>query len=662
MLITGFAIAALAVPARAQSMDYGALEELFDEPVTTSVTGSPQRASDVPASMTIITQDEIRRSGARDIPGVLRHVPGLDILQWTNDQADVAVRGYNQAFSPRLLVLVNGRQVYADFYGYTPWSTLPIELSDIRQIEVVSGPNGALFGFNAVGGVINIVTYDPLYDDINSASVTAGTQNLIQGSGIATFRFGDTGGLRISIGGQKNDDFSTPLPPLEKGVRRGNDRRAADIAGHFRLGSQVETQFELSHSESAEPSMTPYYTQLYIKYRVDSARLAISADTDWGLLQASAYGNWFRASAVAPSKFVQAFEIYNPVIVAQLQDVVKFGTNHVVRLSAEYRHNSMGSTPVAGGTVFYDVFSGGAMWQWRIVPDLTFTNALRIDSLSLGRTGRFPSGVGLTNALWKQGSRDVFSFNSGLVWSVDDLNTVRLTAARGVELPSLVNFGLLAVSPVFGISAGVPFVKPSIVGNYELGWDTRFPDFDARLKLRAFYQTTDDLISDTGTSYPALGITYASGNIGRSHAAGLELIVSQTIDEHWKWDLGYRAEVINDHFFPGYSLLNSFRDFQDTTPVHVINAHLGWTRGPWEADGYVRFESDFDSITSLPTLTFGRLVRVPAHASLDGRIAYRVTDNLTLAISGQNLLSSTQRQTSAPAVERRVLVTASVAF
>lgn len=660
-LMMEVAAAGLAAPACAQSIDYDALESLFGEPVTTSVTGSPQRASDVPASMTLITADEIRRSGAHDIPGVLRHIPGIDILQWTNDQADVAVRGYNQAFSPRLLVLVNGRQVYADIYGYTPWSTLPIELSDIRQIEIVSGPSGALFGFNAVGGVINIVTYDPLYDDVNTASVTAGTQNLIQGTAIATFRFGDKGGMRISIGGRKNDDFTTPLDPIEMGVRQGNDRRAGDVAGHFRLAPRVESEFELSHSEAAEPSMTPYYTQLYTEYRVDSARLAISADTDWGLMQASAYGNWLRASAVAPSNFVQAFEIYNPVVVAQLQDVVKFGVNHVVRLSVEYRHNSMGTTPIIGGTVFYDVFSGSAMWQWRIIPDLTFTNALRIDSLSLGRSGRFPPGIGLNNAEWSQGSRDEISFNSGLVWSADERNTVRLTAARGVQLPSLIDLGgLLEVSPVFGASAGVPFVKPSIIGNYELAWDAAFPAWDVRMKLRAFYQATDDLIADTGTSYPARGIIFGAGNIGRSDADGLELILSQAVDEHWHWDIGYRAEVIHDHFSPGYSLQNTLRDFADTTPVHVINAHLGWARGPWEADGYVRFESDFDSITTLPTQVDGRLIRVPAHASVDGRVAYRVTDTLTLAVSGQNLFDSPQRQTSAPEVERRVYLTASV--
>ncbi len=117
---------------------------------------------------------------------------------------------------------IDGRQVYADYYGFTPWSTLPVELSDIRQIEIVEGPNSALFGFNAVGGVINIVTYDPLYDDVNTASITGGTQNLVQGSGVATFRMGDTAGLRVSLGGRGNDDFSTPQNPLDVGTRQGD--------------------------------------------------------------------------------------------------------------------------------------------------------------------------------------------------------------------------------------------------------------------------------------------------------------------------------------------------------------------------------------------------------------------------------------------------------
>src|SRR5580698_964021 len=193
----------------AQSVDYGALEQLFAEPVTTSATGSPQRASDVPANMEIITAEDIRRSGARDIPGILRHIADVDLLQWGTDDTDVSVRGYNQAYSERLLVLINGRQVYADHYSFTPWSTLPIELGSIRQIEVVKAPSSALFGLNAVGGVINIITYNPLYDDTDEAVVAAGTQGLKQESAIATFKLSDRAAARVSVGNRSDRDFST---------------------------------------------------------------------------------------------------------------------------------------------------------------------------------------------------------------------------------------------------------------------------------------------------------------------------------------------------------------------------------------------------------------------------------------------------------------------
>src|SRR6202789_4669950 len=89
----------LAVPSllHGQAIDYGALEQLFKEPVTTSVNGSPQRVSDVPATMIIITAEDIRRTGAKDIAGVLREVGGIDTLEWGNDNIDVSVRGYDQA-------------------------------------------------------------------------------------------------------------------------------------------------------------------------------------------------------------------------------------------------------------------------------------------------------------------------------------------------------------------------------------------------------------------------------------------------------------------------------------------------------------------------------------------------------------------------------------
>ena len=652
-------------PGHAQSIDYGSLEALFGEPVTTSVTGSPQRASDVPGSMIIVTADEIRRSGARDIPGVLRHVPGVDVLQWTNDAADVAVRGYNQAFSPRLLVLVNGRQVYSDFYTFTAWSTLPVELSDIRQIEIVMGPNSALFGFNAVGGVINILTYDPLYDDVNSATIRGGTQNLVQGSAIATFKLGKTAGLRVSLGGRQNDDFSTRQRSSDVGTRFGDKRKAVDILAHARLWDAVDASLEISHSESRETAVTPLYSTYFMTYRATSIQARLATDTGVGILQATAYANWDKGTALSPNPAIPVYYLNNPTYVVQLQDIFKIANAHTFRLSAEYRRADMASTPLAGAHVHYNVAAIGAMWNWTIAPDLSFANAVRIDHLSLGRTGLIPVGVGLKNGDWNRRSLTEISFNSGIVWKADDDDTLRLTVGRGVQLPNLLDLGgLLFAFPPFGYASGVPTLKPTIVMNYELGWDRALPNWNAKLAVRAFHETTRDITSDTAGTIFSKGIIYAPINIGRSAAWGLELSLSGTYAEDWRWGLSYTPELVNDNFSAGYTATSrTLVNYEKTNPIHVVTANLGWTHGAWDVDGFLRYKSRFYSIQGDGQLMTGAtLASIAGYTSVDARIAYRITDNVTLALSGQNLLNSPQKQTSAAAVERQVFVTANVSF
>jgi len=659
--------------ARAQTVNYGALEKLFAEPVTTSATGSPQRASDVPATMEIVTADDIRRSGAIDLPGVLRHVPGVDVLQWANSGADVSVRGYNQPYSSRLLVLIDGRQVYADFYGLTPWSALPVELGAIRQIEVVKGPNSALFGFNAVGGVINIITSNPLYDDVNAVSFGGGTQGLAEASVVSTLKLGDRAGIRIEAGGRSNDEFSTG--PADSFIRRGNDRGSIDVNALVQIADGVQFGLEGSHTRADQAEMFPTLnTPGYTKYSTDSIKGQLTADTRLGLVQGTAYTNWIHADIASRDDLLNVngtgsgaepdLRAANEVTVVQLQDLFKPADDHTLRGSVEYRHNSVNTTPDEGGNVYYDVVSGGAMWDWKLAPSLSLTNAVRLDYLMLGRSGALPPGIPRTNGDWNRTLTQV-SFNSGLVWQPDDVDTLRATASRGVQLPNLEDIGAIQQSIVSNglttLATGSPTLAPTIVTNYELGWDRTLPDFNAALRVSLFVQHTDSIVSNLGalTLLPA-GILLTAANLGDSDAEGIELSLRGQIAAAWHWGLSYTPEIVTDHFAMGQASRLFVVDYQHTTPVHVVNASLGWTAGRWEVDGFLRYQSDVYGLA--PAGSPARLTRIDNYVSIDGRVGYRLLDWATMSLSGQNIGQSRQRQTAAPSVERRVVGAIAVNF
>lgn len=134
---------------------------LLDDPIVTTATKTSQRVSDSPEAVTVITEDEIRKSGATNIPELLRSVPGVDVMEPNDSQANVSIRGFNQLFANQLLVMVDGRSIYDDFYGAVYWNTNPLLISRIKRIEIVRGPGSVLYGANAFAGVINIITKTP---------------------------------------------------------------------------------------------------------------------------------------------------------------------------------------------------------------------------------------------------------------------------------------------------------------------------------------------------------------------------------------------------------------------------------------------------------------------------------------------------------------------
>lgn len=652
-----------AMPAAAgTTIDYEALENLFGEPVTASATGSPQVESEVAATMVIITAEDIRRSGARDIPGILRQVAGVDVLHTSYAHTDVAVRGYDSPNTPRLLVLVDGRQVYADYYGFTPWSTVPVELAAIRQIEVVKGPNSALFGFNAAGGVINIITYDPVNDDVDSASLSAGSQSLLEGSFVSTFHIGESAGVRLTAGYRDDDGYSTPLMPTEAGVRDGDNRNAVTLNAGVDVTDRVRIGLDASYSEVKQSEFNVLGTLLRNNYDTDSIVGHVSADTGLGLLQANVYSNRIHSKLVQDDVSPPFGDFDNRVTVAQLQGITKLGTDVTMRLSAEYRNSSMSTTPIGGADVFYHVAALGGMLEWRAGPALTLTGAVRVDDWMLGRSGPIPPGYGLSNDDWDR-TRHEPSFNLSAVWQVSAADTLRVQLAHGVQLPSLSNLGgfVLPFGP-FGYAGGIPFLDPIEVDNFEVSWDRALPGLAAKMRLGAFVGRSRDIVAASGGSRLDLSLVAVPFNTGDSRTRGLEASIEGALPADWHWQFSYKYQTIDDRFDTSVPREIALTDFEDTTPRQVVKAGAGWTGGRWSVDGFVYYQSSFAGFRSTDwTSGMAQLVPVPANTTLDARVACALTDRIELEISGHNL-TGTKQQTAGPEVEREFFVRLSSGF
>ena len=649
--------------ALAQSPDDSVLAQIFHEPITSSATGRPQLVSEAPANIEIITQDDICRSGATTIPEALEFLPGVYVRRYGIADVDVGIRGYDQPYNPRLLVLVNGREVYEQAYGDVPWSEIPVQLDEIRQIEVIKGPNSALYGFNAVSGVINIITYDPLTDRINAATVRGGTQNYLSGSAVATCQIGAIAGVRLSAGGMRARDFPPGvLDPLDAAARRPPQIATFNIDAKVRPAPGVETFIEASVADTryAEASFTGTFDTSY--RRTNSIRAGGSVDTSLGLLSLSAYRNEALATIDSSAINVVANWYRNDVTVVQGSLLMKPASDHTVRLGLEYRNNALSAPGFLLGTVGYQVYAANAMWNWQIAPNLSLTTAVRTDTLALHYTGTPAAGSGFSLADYNHAGFTAVSYNIGLVYEATDQDTLRLMLARGVQLPSLLEFGEQSPFGTFGpvVVAGNPATQPTIVNNAELDYDRTLPAWNSVLRAALFVQRSDDIISQPFSSTVRFGPFGAplltTTNVGSSEAFGGEFGLRGHTPGGFRWSASYALVTTTNHTTLNRgAVATSAIDYALSAPRNVVNGSIGYTRERVEVDLQARWQSSFIDYRPTGTSFYLQPVEVRNYVTVNARAAYKLTDQLTVALTAQQFNTSRLYQTAGPPVERRII-------
>jgi iron complex outermembrane receptor protein len=305
------------------------------------------------------------------------------------------------------------------------------------------------------------------------------------------------------------------------------------------------------------------------------------------------------------------------------------------------------------------------MWNWQVTPQLDLTNAVRLDHLELSRTGRGPSATTalaaptLTNADFNDRSFTKLSANSGAVYKLTDVDTLRASFGRGMQIPSLYEYALLQSATV-AWKAGNPDLNPSVVTNYELGYTRDLPDYHTKVTTSLFYQTNDDLVSYP--NFAASGATLKYVNVGNSDAWGWELGVDGK-NGNWRWGGNYRLEYISDHLTVNSSGLAYPILYEGGAPHNLLTGRVGYTLDRWDFDLFGRYSTSYQMPVAREV---GGLLypvyTVPSYATLDARVAFNVTDKAWIAVSATNLQAEKTIYTSGPAVERQAFVTVGMKF
>nr|WP_209435527.1 TonB-dependent receptor [Pseudomonas parafulva] len=215
-------------------------DDLFidtDLPQVLTATRLKQSPAAVPGSMTVLDSALIHASGARDVPELLRLVPGMMIGYGAGNQPTVNYHGSNVNDARRMQVLIDGRSVYRAGLATVDWSDIPLAIEDIERIEVFRGPNTVSYGANALMAVVNILTRRPADSHGTRLKITRGQDGIndfyaSQGLGW------DGGDLRLSMSGLQDDGFDKN--------QYGQDYR----------DSRRLTRFNLSVSHSLAPDQT----------------------------------------------------------------------------------------------------------------------------------------------------------------------------------------------------------------------------------------------------------------------------------------------------------------------------------------------------------------------------------------------------------------------
>jgi iron complex outermembrane receptor protein len=602
------------------------IEQLAELPVT-SVAKRAEPLSQAPAAIYVITHEEIERSGAQTVPEMLRLAPNLQVFQTSASNYVVTARGFSgnqaaQSFTNQLLVLIDGRSVYTPLYSGVYWDMQDVLPADVDRIEVISGPGATLWGANAVNGVINIIT--------RKAADTQGLRLDVGSGSLETI-------WDVRYGGKIGDTLA-----YRAYFRSFAERDTVTAAGRGAGDHWQRPQggFRLDWTPSASDAVT-------LQGDAYQGVEAVPDSVDERIAGRNLTGRWTRDLTGSGSLQVQAYYDHT-----ERGAVASSGSFWLDTYDIDAQHSfSFGRQAVVWG-------GGGRFSRYQIdgTPTLFFTPSGRQlnlgdlfvqDTVALTDKARVTLGLKLEDDPYSglavlPNLRASYTLGGGtLLWAA---------ASRAVRSPT--PFDRDVVEKVGGqvFLTGNPGFDPVSLTAYEAGVRGELGP-RASLSASVYYNVYDDIRSIEVAPVNFIPLHWGNGIQGSTY--GLEAWADWSATDWWR--LGAGLDVMGERlrFKPGSSgLLGLAQAGDDPGQTVKLKSSITLPHGVL-FDTYLRYYS------ALPD------PRVPAYAELTARVAWAVTKQLRVAVSGQNLLNPKHQEFPAPgadAVPRSLFVSLSWGF
>jgi iron complex outermembrane receptor protein len=623
------------------------LEQLGDLEVTTQ-SKAPQQVWKTPAAIYVITQEDIKRSGAANIPEALRLAPGVEVARVNASTWSVGIRGFGTDLSRSVLVLMDGRSVYSTFQAGTFWDTQDTVMEDIDRIEVIRGPGGTVWGPNAVNGVINIITKKS--QDTQGVLVSAGGGNVEQGFLSARYGGSNTKGLSYRIYGK---EFNRSAGFHADGNNYDAWRSGQ---GGFRLDWTKSPRDSFTLQGDIYDVRAGDNVQL-INYSAPFSQVVngIAALSGGNIL-----GRWTKTFREGEDIQVQAYydrtNRYEPNV-GDLRNT--FDVDYVQRFQAgALNHLSWG-------------LGARASQGHELAPTtgLFFTPNRRTDTLYTGFI-QDDFSIVPNRLVFELGTKLLRTNYTSLepepslrfLWTPTDTQSVWLAATRAVRTPSDVdeNFnlsGFIGVAqdglPFFARFEANPNFKSEKLYGYELGYRGLMRK-NVYLDLAAFYNQYYDLFSED-----IIGATFLENAPAPPHHLlpahfGNGLVGSTTggeIAPEWRptsfWRLRGSYSFLHMGLKKGAGSLDvgTAPGIEGSSPEHQV-----LMQSSFDLPKRVSFDFDYRYVSALPGLA------VPDYSTADARLGWTIGHHWELSIAGRNLLQPEHLEHSPVGVKRSFYV------